>query len=134
MAEKEKQDNSAQAADNGSAGGELGRAVENGLKAEAAQITENLLGTTDPMDIIEIYLIPALDRTGAAFEKGRIFLPQLIQSASAAQAAFEVIKRRMKKSGGAVSRGKIVLATVKETYTTSERISSRLCLKTTGMT
>ncbi len=113
VAEKEKQDNSAQAADNGSAGGELGRAVENGLKAEAAQITENLLGTTDPMDIIEIYLIPALDRTGAAFEKGRIFLPQLIQSASAAQAAFEVIKRRMKKSGGAVSRGKIVLATVK---------------------
>ena len=92
----------------------LGYAVENGLKDEAAQITEKLLETTDPMQIIDTCLIPALDRVGADFEKGRIFLPQLIYSAGAAQAAFETIKTRMSKSsGGEVSKGKIVLATVK---------------------
>ncbi|HHV50470.1 MAG TPA: dihydropteroate synthase [Clostridiales bacterium] len=92
----------------------LGYAVENGLKDEAAQITEKLLETTDPMQIIDTCLIPALDRVGADFEKGRIFLPQLIYSAGAAQAAFEAIKTRMSKSsGGEVSKGKIVLATVK---------------------
>ena len=48
-----------------------------------------------------------------SFEKGEIFLPQLIQCAGAAQAAFEVIKERLAgESGGSVSKGKIVLATV----------------------
>lgn len=93
---------------------DLGYAVENGLKSEAAQITENLFNTTDPMQIIDTLLIPALDRTGSDFEKGKIFLPQLIQSAGAAQAAFEVIKSKMSESSSdTVSRGRIVLATVK---------------------
>lgn len=93
---------------------DLPYAIENGLKGDCARLTEELLGTQDPMDIVNGILIPALDKTGAQFEQGKIFLPQLIQSATAAQSCFEVIKRKIAGSGGAqVSKGKIVLATVK---------------------
>ena len=59
-------------------------------------------------------LIPALDSAGKLFEQGKIFLPQLIQTASVAQAAFEVIKTTLiERNAAPVSRGEIVLATVK---------------------
>ncbi len=89
-------------------------AIDNGLKAEAAKITEQLLSENDPMDIINGRLIPALDKTGTLFEQGKIFLPQLILSAGVAQGCFDVIKDKLSKSGDTpISKGKIVLATVK---------------------
>ena len=88
-------------------------AVQNGLKHEGAAITEKLLETTDPMIIVDEMLIPALDKTGADFESGKIFLPQLILSAGVAQAAFEVIKSKISSGDSSVSKGKVVLATVK---------------------
>lgn len=89
-------------------------AVENGLKSEALKAVKLLLNTTDPMDIINNYLIPALDSAGAKFEKGTVFLPQLILTAGSAQACFEVIKEKLADSGKeSVSKGKVVLATVK---------------------
>ena len=93
---------------------DLAYAIANGLKGEGAKITEKLLGTMDAMTIINEMLIPALDKTGSDFEAGRIFLPQLIQSAGGAQSCFEVIKEHLSRSGEtAESKGKIVLATVK---------------------
>ena len=93
---------------------DLNYAINNGLKAEGAKITEELLKTTDPMEIINGILIPALDKTGADFESGKIFLPQLILSAGVAQGCFEVIKNFFAKNGEkSVSKGKIILATVK---------------------
>ena len=75
---------------------------------------EAMIADTDPMEMINNVLIPALDAAGADFEKGKIFLPQLILTAGAAQACFEVIKSRISTGGGeAVSKGKVVLATVK---------------------
>lgn len=95
-------------------GSDLPSAIANGLKEEGARITEELLKTKDSMEIVDELLIPALDRAGAEFERGKIFLPQLIMAAGVAQAAFEVIKKHMAKSGGkSVSKGKVVLATVK---------------------
>lgn len=91
----------------------LSYAIEKGLKDEAAALTEKMLSDTDSMDIINNHLIPALDRAGADFEKGRIFLPQLILSAGAAQGCFGVIKAAMSGNGEQISKGKIVLATVK---------------------
>lgn len=92
----------------------LNYAIENGLKAEGAQVTEKLLENHSPMDIINDYLIPTLDKAGADFETGKIFLPQLIQSATVAQACFDVIKKKLISEDSApVSKGKIVLATVK---------------------
>ncbi|MDE6031726.1 MAG: homocysteine S-methyltransferase family protein [Oscillospiraceae bacterium] len=94
---------------------DIGGAVASGLKAECAAAAERLLNEgTDPMTVINEHLIPALDIAGERFEKGTIFLPQLIQSAGAAQAAFDVIKRHIAANGGASeSRGRVVLATVK---------------------
>ncbi|MDE5742296.1 MAG: homocysteine S-methyltransferase family protein, partial [Oscillospiraceae bacterium] len=97
-----------------SQGNDLPSAIANGLKDEVARITEELLKTMDSMEIVDNLLIPALDKAGAEFESGKIFLPQLIMAASVAQAAFDVIKTHMAQSGGeSVSKGKVVLATVK---------------------
>ncbi len=92
----------------------LGYAMSHGLKNDAANITAKLLETTDAMDIVNNILIPELDRTGAEFEKGKIFLPQLILTAGVAQSCFEVIKDYLSKNGGGgVSKGTIVICTVK---------------------
>lgn len=90
-------------------------AVANGLKAECAAAAEKLLADgMEPMKLINEKLIPALDEAGDKFEKGKIFLPQLIQSAGAAQAAFDVVKKAISARGGeSESRGRVVLATVK---------------------
>ena len=89
-------------------------AVYNVLKSEGAAVTKRLLETTDAMQIVNEMLIPALDKVGDDFEKNKIFLPQLIQSANTAQECFEVIKNHISKtSGSPVSKGKIILATVK---------------------
>lgn len=107
-------DSAAPAAQNANEQITLEYAIANGLKAEGAKLTEELLKTDDPMTIINGTLIPALDKTGADFESGRIFLPQLILSAGVAQACFEVIKDHLAKTGEkSVSKGKIILATVK---------------------
>lgn len=89
-------------------------AVLQGLKAAAAQAARTALQAKSPEELVNEVLIPALDTVGAGFEKGVLFLPQLLQSAGAAQAAFEVLKDAIaasgKKSGG---KGKIIVATVK---------------------
>ncbi len=97
------------------AGTDISRAVASGLKAECAAAAEKLLAEgVDPMTLINEQLIPALDAVGDKFEKGIIFLPQLIQSAGAAQSAFDVVKAFLAKNGGeSESRGRVVLATVK---------------------
>ena len=93
---------------------DIAYAVSKGLKEEAAKITEELLKTRTEMEIINELLIPALDRVGERYEKQEIFLPQLINSASASCEAFEVLKKSiLKKGAGSVSKGKIILATVK---------------------
>ncbi|MBR4287221.1 MAG: homocysteine S-methyltransferase family protein [Clostridia bacterium] len=92
----------------------LGEAVEKGLKNQSAELTALLLNNKAPDEIINELLIPALDKVGEEFEKGKLFLPQLIRSADAAGAAFDVIKERMKQSGDCKeSKGTIILATVK---------------------
>lgn len=89
-------------------------AIINGLKSEAASLTEKALENKDAMEIVNSELIPALDKVGVDFESNKIFLPQLIQSANVAQACFEVIKKHLSKNNNTpVSKGKIILATVK---------------------
>ena len=70
--------------------------------------------TQAPLDIINAELIPALNSVGDGFEKGTVFLPQLLMSAEAAKSAFAVLKEKMDKSGEVQEKkGKVVLATVK---------------------
>ncbi len=93
---------------------DLNQIVIDGIKDEAKQRTKKLLETKDPMEIVDSYLIPALDRVGEKYEKQEIFLPQLIRSAETVKIAFEVIKEKLFLEGHEkISKGRIILATVK---------------------
>lgn len=92
----------------------LKEAVIKGLADEARGLCEAELESIEPLEIVNEKLIPALDEVGAQFEKGKLFLPQLLSAANAAQSAFEVVKTKIAQSGQqSVSKGKIVIATVK---------------------
>ena len=96
-------------------GDALAEAIRRGLKAEAGAAAAEALQTRAPLDLVNGSLIPALDAVGDGFEKGTLFLPQLLQAAAAAQAAFEAVKNAIAATaqGDAPARGRIVLATVK---------------------
>lgn len=90
-------------------------AIENGLRKAAGDAARTLLETQSPSEVIDNILIPTLEKVGNRFEKGEIFLPQLIQAAGAAQSCFEIVKTKLAKSENQnpdYSRGKIILATV----------------------
>ena len=92
----------------------LRESIEKGLKEDASLITTHLSEEQDPLEIINTELIPALNHVGDGFEKGTVFLPQLLMSAEAAKSAFAVLKDKMDKSGKVQDKiGTIVLATVK---------------------
>ncbi len=89
-------------------------AMETGMKSEGRNLTKEYLMKKDPMEIINDMLIPALDIVGDKFEKGKIFLPQLILAADVAKECFDEIKTYLAGNGAkSESKGKIVLATVK---------------------
>ena len=88
--------------------------VIKGLKEEASIATRELLETMEELEVVNNMLIPALDEVGQKYEKGEIFLPQLIQSAETVKNAFEVIKEKLSdKKENNISKGRIILATVK---------------------
>lgn len=92
----------------------LDDAVIRGLKTEAAALAAELLETETELALVDGHLIPALDKVGEGYEAGRVFLPQLLSAAQAAQAVFEVIRTRLAERGGeSVKRGKLLVATVR---------------------
>ena len=91
----------------------LGEAIERGVTGRAAEaMKEEIDAGKEPLVVINDVLIPALDKVGKGFEKGTIFLPQLLMSADAAKAAFDVVKQSMAGKPRTV-KGKVILATVK---------------------
>lgn len=85
-----------------------------GLREPARRATEKALKTREPMEVINSELVPALDIVGKGFEKGSVFLPQLLMSAEAAKAGFEAIKERMSAEGKSdAKKGVVIIATVK---------------------
>lgn len=92
----------------------LQEAIIKGLREEAHSVTVSMAEGREPLEIINSELIPALNRVGEGFEKGTVFLPQLLMSAEAAKSAFAVLKDRMDQSGEVQEKiGTVVLATVK---------------------
>ena len=89
----------------------LSYAIQKGLSDAAEKITSELLENTDPLDIINTELIPALNSAGEEFEAKKIFLPQLIMSAEAAGRAFDILRSKMPSNVD--ESKKIVIATVK---------------------
>ena len=93
-------------------GNKLMEAVERGMAGPAAEATHNALLTRNALDIINEDLVPALDNVGQGFEKGTLFLPQLLMAAEAAKAAFAVVKEAL-TDVPQETKGKVILATVK---------------------
>lgn len=105
---------SGQAKDAAEGDGDIFYCIEKGIKAGTVAAVEELLESHDEMELVNDFLIPALDNVGKGFEKGTIFLPQMLQAATAAQAGFDVIKMRLAESDKeSVSLGEVVIATVK---------------------
>ena len=95
------------------AASELQDAIVKGLRDRAGELTEALLDSRDPMEIIQSDVIPALDVVGKGFEQNTVYLPQLLMSAEAAKSAFERVKARLSAGGdGASVKGRFVIATV----------------------
>ena len=91
---------------------DLKTAVIKGVKETAVKAAEILSETAEPLEIIDKFVIPALDEIGTAFENKKAYLPPLLMSAEAASAAFEVIKRKIPDKAGENGK-KFVIATVK---------------------
>ena len=91
----------------------LKEAILRGLQESAHAAAKQLLALRDPLEIIKTEMVPALDQVGKDFEQGVLFLPQLLMSAEAAKAAFEVLRVQMSAQGQTAKKGKIILATVK---------------------
>lgn len=87
-------------------------AVIKGLADEAASLAKELAGAQAPIEIINSQLVPALDVVGEGFEKGTLFLPQLLMSAEAAKSAFDALKPFLSTDGSEESKDVIVIATV----------------------
>ena len=91
----------------------LGEAIERGVVGRAAEAMKEALDSgRDSLEIIDAELIPSLDRVGKGFEKGTVFLPQLLMSADAAKAAFAVVKEAMADKPR-TTKGQVIMATVK---------------------
>lgn len=89
---------------------DLAACIVKGLP-EAAVRTRELLEHNPPLDVVEKHLIPALDEVGKLYERGTLFLPQLIRAAETAKLGFEEVRRAL-AGKSAPDKGTIVLATV----------------------
>lgn len=93
-------------------GEKLYQAVVSGLKEGIIPLVEDCLAQDmSLMTVVDDILVPALDEVGSKYEKGEFFLPQLMQSAEVVQLAFSRLRQEL--DSGAVSKGTVILATVK---------------------
>ncbi len=90
---------------------ELQRAIIKGFKEKAGELTDELLSTREPLDIVNNEIIPALNKVGEGYEKKTVYLPGLLMAAEAAKAAFERIKAKSSTKTD-IKKATVVLATV----------------------
>ncbi len=91
----------------------VAEAVIRGLGGETEALVRALLQTTEPMEVVEKRLIPALDEVGERYDRGRLFLPQLISASAAAQRGFAAVREAIAARGGEEKRkGPVLIATV----------------------
>ena len=93
---------------------ELQKAIIQGRKELSAEVTKQAIELKTPLDIIEQDIIPALDTVGIGYENKTVYLPQLLMSAEAAKASFEIIKDAVPHSTSVKAKElNVVIATVK---------------------
>jgi len=106
-----KADGGEPAKDDGLQGSDLFKAIVKGQKHNAVESVK-AMGETAPLEIVSEHLIPALDKVGQDYDKGKIFLPQLMVSAETAKLVFDEIKARLESSSMGEKKGPVVIATV----------------------
>lgn len=92
---------------------DLRSAIISGLSSQAGAVAGELLREKAPLEIINEYIVPALDKVGAGFEAGEVYLPRLLMSAEAAKAAFSAVKEALSSQGGSASKETVIVATVR---------------------
>ncbi|MBR3034068.1 MAG: cobalamin-dependent protein [Firmicutes bacterium] len=115
----------------------LQNAIVKGFRQQAGELAKELLRTLEPVDLINTEIIPALNRVGEGFEKGRIYLPQLLMSAEAATSAFDEVKtvmaaRPLQKD--AKKKCTVVVATVQGDIHDIGKNIAKLLLESYGFT
>lgn len=85
-------------------GGKLEAAVEVTNRAVAERV--------DPQEIINKYMVKAMEEIGARFEAGKAFVPNLLMSARAMKGSLDILKPLM-QNGKSSYIGKVVIGTVK---------------------
>ncbi|HZR21626.1 MAG TPA: corrinoid protein [Verrucomicrobiae bacterium] len=92
---------------------QLREAVISGDAANARTITAQALAeAVDPMQLVNAWLVPAMDEVGRRFECNDYFVPELLISARAMKAALELI-RPLLKARGTKALARIAIGTVK---------------------
>lgn len=76
----------------------LAECVLEGRSAPVAVATERLLETHDGLAVINDVFVPVLDVVGQKYDEGTFFLPQLMASAEAVKAGFDLIRDRARSA------------------------------------
>lgn len=71
-------------------------------------ITEGI----NPQEVINEYMVKAMEEVGDRFESGKVYVPNLLMSARAMKGSLDLLKPLL-KSDGSQSAGKVVIGTVK---------------------
>ncbi len=93
-------------------GAVLRQLVTSGQQSGVKEAVDALLEIKSPLEVVDNHIIPALDEVGERYEKGSLFLPQMMSSARAVKIAFDAVRSRLPKGAG--EKGTILLATVKD--------------------
>lgn len=89
------------------------RAVLQGEKNSIVKYAdEELAHGTKPEQVINQYLIPAINEVGELFNQQKYFLPQLIASANAMKSAIEYLEPKIQRTGSEAEAATLVIATV----------------------
>ena len=91
---------------------ELYDAILTGNAKKAEETTNAALeAKVDPTELVQKYMIPAMDEVGKRFECNEYFVPELLIAARAMKTALELITPHL-VAAGAESAGRVVIGTV----------------------
>ena len=86
--------------------------IDGDLKGAVAATREALADSVDPLEMVTVHMVPAMDEVGRRFECEEYFVPELLLSARAMKGSLELI-RPLLVSQGAAPTGRVVIGTVK---------------------
>jgi 5-methyltetrahydrofolate--homocysteine methyltransferase len=82
------------------------------LKLATTTVDEALKEGCDAKEMVDKYMIPAMDEVGSRFERNEFFVPELLIAARAMKGALDILKPKLKESG-AESAGTVAIGTAK---------------------